>query len=101
MSKVLYHANCPDGFTSAYIAYKHLGDKAEYIPMNYGQELDLDKIEVNEDIYILDFSFSLNAIEKLLEKTKYVILLDHHKTAEKDLMPLVEKYKDNATTVIQ
>ncbi len=38
MIKVLYHANCSDGFCSAWIAHKVYPD-AEFIPVNYGDVL--------------------------------------------------------------
>ena len=39
MTMVLYHDNCPDGFTAAWAVWKALGDRAEYRAMNYGQGL--------------------------------------------------------------
>ena len=35
---VLYHANCPDGFGAALAAWKHFGNEAEYVPVQYGKE---------------------------------------------------------------
>ena len=32
---VIYHKSCSDGFASAYIANKYLGNNAEYVAMSY------------------------------------------------------------------
>ena len=32
---VIYHKACPDGFGSAYIAWKVLGNNSAYIPVSY------------------------------------------------------------------
>jgi len=37
---VLYHANCLDGFGAAYAAWKKFGDTADYIPVQYGEEVN-------------------------------------------------------------
>lgn len=34
---VLHHANCADGFTAAWCAWRYFGDDAEYVPVQYGQ----------------------------------------------------------------
>ena len=36
---VIYHAHCTDGFGAAFAAWMKLGDDAEYVPMQYGQDL--------------------------------------------------------------
>lgn len=82
---VLYHANCPDGFTSAWAANTVLADTADYIPVSYGGEIP----EVtNKTVYILDFSFKRDVLVDLAGKAKSITLLDHHKTAEADLKDL-------------
>ncbi|MCI0558537.1 MAG: hypothetical protein MN733_08585, partial [Nitrososphaera sp.] len=86
---VLYHGNCPDGFTAAWAAWKSLGDSAKYIPVSYGRDLP----EIEEDrafppiVYIVDFSYSRDVLIALNEKA-VVRVLDHHKTAEADLAGL-------------
>ena len=87
---VIYHDNCPDGFTSAYIARKYFGSEnnlIDYIPWNYNQGIpELD--ERTRDIYILDFSFSYDEMIGLKQKYNNVVLLDHHKTAQEELSNL-------------
>lgn len=78
---VLYHANCQDGFASAWAAWKTFGASAEYIPVKYGEE---PPHYTGYNIYIVDFSYSK---EHLLEmgKNNLVQVIDHHKTAKEDL----------------
>lgn len=78
---VIYHANCTDGFGAAFAAWLKLGDGAEYLPMNYGQEIVPTQIAANREVYILDFSFPRHAMEGLFALAKRVVWLDHHKTA--------------------
>ena len=54
----------------------------ECIPINYKDDFPFDKIEKNEIVYIVDFSLQKDGEwEKLLEITKNIIWIDHHKTA--------------------
>jgi oligoribonuclease NrnB/cAMP/cGMP phosphodiesterase (DHH superfamily) len=85
MIKVIYHANCADGFCAAYLLWKKFGGQGEYIPMHYGTELDLSKFNKEDDIYIVDFSFRNQVIWDLAENVNSITLLDHHKTAQAEL----------------
>lgn len=78
---VIYHANCTDGFGAAFAAWLKLGDEAEYLPMEYGQEIVPTQIADNREVYILDFSFPQHVMEGLFALAKRVVWLDHHKTA--------------------
>lgn len=81
--KVLYHANCPDGFGAAYAAWTQLGNSGvEYIPVNYGE----DPPDVTGAIvYILDFSYKKPVLDKMIEQAAELTLIDHHKTAFEEL----------------
>ncbi len=78
---VIYHANCTDGFGAAFAAWLELGDKAEYIPMGYGQEIVPTQIATERVVYVLDFSFPRHTMEGLFAVAQRVVWLDHHKTA--------------------
>lgn len=78
-TQVWYHSNCLDGFGAAYAAWKQFGDDATYIPVQYGYPPP--KVEPDDEIYIVDFSYDSETILKLGEQAKQVVLLDHHKTA--------------------
>jgi len=76
---IIYHANCTDGFGAAFCAWLKFGDEAEYIPMNYGEQAEFDV--ANREVYILDFSFPREVMDHIFKHAKYVVWLDHHKTA--------------------
>lgn len=97
---VIYHDNCMDGFASALVAWKRFGDDAEYFPCNYNnykffqnpedESLTLKYKDQITDIfdralYILDFSFKRDEINKHFGVCSRVAILDHHKTAEEEL----------------
>jgi len=77
---ILYHANCMDGFGSAFAAYKKFGNSASYIPVRYQEPLpaDLD----GKEVYIVDFSYHEPILKDLESRVKKLVVLDHHKSAE-------------------
>lgn len=77
---VLYHANCADGFGAAFAAWKSLGDTSLYIPIAYGQDIELSLLE-DKSVYILDFSFPKDKMMQLFNTCERVVWLDHHKSA--------------------
>lgn len=82
---VLYHGNCPDGFGAAWAASLHFGDKADYVPVQYGEE---PPNVIGREIYILDFSYPRELLLKMKAVAASLLVLDHHKTAEADLAGL-------------
>lgn len=77
---VIYHAQCRDGFGSAYAAWKKFGDTASYIPCK--TQDSIPKGLTNKELYILDYSFSKQQLDQLVVANKSVVVIDHHKTAE-------------------
>lgn len=92
MIKVIYHGNCNDGFCCAYIMHKVMPD-AEFIPFSYGKELDFDKFNTSDLVYMVDFSFKKPVIEHLSKLVKCIIVIDHHTTAEQELKNLPKNVK--------
>jgi nanoRNase/pAp phosphatase (c-di-AMP/oligoRNAs hydrolase) len=85
MIYVLYHAHCTDGFGAAFAAWKRFGDNAKYLPVSYANPLP--NMKNAKAVYILDFSYDKQTLLELKKKAD-VVVLDHHKTAEKDLQGL-------------
>lgn len=81
---IIYHAPCPDGFGAAYAAWRHFGDGAEYIGAGYGVSPELSV--QGRDVFILDFSFSRPQLEAMRQSANSLTILDHHKTAQEDLL---------------
>lgn len=87
---VIYHANCHDGFTAAWIANRWCSKNGHplpvLIPANYGD--DPPYLGADERVLIVDFSYSRKQMTDLHGKVKGLIVLDHHKTAEENLKEL-------------
>ena len=79
---VIYHANCTDGFGSAYSAWKLLGNRAEYYACTHGQKPPNVK---GKTVAILDFSFDNKTTKKMIKDAKALIVIDHHKSAVVEL----------------
>jgi oligoribonuclease NrnB/cAMP/cGMP phosphodiesterase (DHH superfamily) len=88
MKYVIYHAHCPDGFMAAYIANRYFrGQDVQYIPMNYQQPIP--EFAPDDELFVLDFSFKRDMMQKLMDQGVSVVVLDHHKTAEEELTPFI------------
>lgn len=77
---VIYHANCRDGISSAYAAWKKFGDRATYIPRK--TQLPPPEGLTNKEVYILDCSYSKDTLTELERTNTKVVVLDHHQSAE-------------------
>jgi len=86
---VIYHANCRDGFTAAWVAWQALGQECEFFPANYGQD---PPDCTGRDVYILDFSYKRPVMRKILSQAMKVVVLDHHKTAREELDGLMDEF---------
>ncbi|MFH1178336.1 MAG: hypothetical protein V1711_01235, partial [bacterium] len=73
---ILYHGGCPDGFGSAYSAWKKFGDTAEYIPVKHG--LPAPERMNGKKLYFIDFCYPEEIMDVLISETKSVTVLDHH-----------------------
>lgn len=80
---VLYHGNCPDGFTSAWVFWREFGDtQTKYIPCVHGS--DPPNVD-GKVVVIVDFSYKRPILEKMVDACKHLFLLDHHVSAKTDL----------------
>lgn len=79
---VIYHANCADGFTAAWAAWRYFGAHAEYYSATHGNPPpDVS----GKHVVIVDFCFKRGVLNAMAEKAQSILILDHHKTAEADL----------------
>ena len=83
---VLYHDDA-DGYASAMCVYLISGDKASYIPVQYGQvfPIFLNDLKPTDNIFILDFSYKEEILETVRSKVGSLTVIDHHETAMRDL----------------
>lgn len=81
----IYHGNCADGFTSAWVVRKALGEDVDFHPGVYSNEPpDVE----GRDVVMVDFSYKRPVLEGIRDRAASVLILDHHKTAEADLRDL-------------
>lgn len=78
---VIYHANCWDGFCAAWVAKRALGE-CDFHPAYYGQSPPDVRDRI---VYILDFSYPRDVMERMLTVARRTVVLDHHKTAQASL----------------
>jgi uncharacterized protein len=83
---VIYHGNCQDGFTAAWAIWKKFPDW-EFYPGKY-QESPPDV--TGRDVFFVDFSYKRPVILEMAAKANSITILDHHASAEKDLVDLPE-----------
>lgn len=78
---VIYHGNCADGFGAAWAIHSKHPDW-EFYPGHYGEEPpDVH----NRYVILVDFSYSRDQLLLMSNEAKSILILDHHKSAEKDL----------------
>ena len=78
---VLYHGNCPDGFTGAWAAWKKFGERAEYIGL---ADRDNPPRLKDKRIYMIDWAFNnRRPVDELRRNNRLLVSLDHH-MASKD-----------------
>lgn len=82
----IYHGGCTDGVAAAWAMWRALPD-AEYFP---GVYQTAPPFVDNRQVFLLDFSYKRPVMEKIAALADTVTVLDHHKTARDDLLPLFE-----------
>lgn len=86
---VIYHANCADGFSAAWCFYNAQEDWGVSFDFHPGVYNEPPPDVTDRIVYLVDFSYKRDVVEKMAEVAKKIYLIDHHKTAIDDLMPLI------------
>jgi oligoribonuclease NrnB/cAMP/cGMP phosphodiesterase (DHH superfamily) len=93
---VIYHHPCLDGISSALVVKKFVKkfmgeNEVIYKPRSIksGPPNDLS----GKNVLICDYSYKKKDMLKIIEQANKVLVIDHHKTAEKDLLEIDSKYK--------
>jgi uncharacterized protein len=81
---VIYHAECSDGFCSAWIAKLAMPNTETYSAFHNQDPPDVS----GKDVFLLDFAYRREILEQMKSKSRSLLILDHHKTAQKDLQGL-------------
>jgi oligoribonuclease NrnB/cAMP/cGMP phosphodiesterase (DHH superfamily) len=82
---VLYHAECADGMTAAWVAKQDLPYGTEFKAVTYGEA---PPDVTGRKVYILDFAYPRKTLLEMKEKAKILMVLDHHETNAEDLKDL-------------
>jgi len=79
----IYHGNCADGFGAAWAVRKALGADIEFHAASHGKPApDV----TGKNVVIVDFSFPYATLAAMAVIAESVLVLDHHKTAQADLL---------------
>lgn len=79
----IYHGNCDDGFGAAWAVWMRWGNEVAYVPGVYGKPLpDV----TGRNVLFVDFSTKRAELVAMADKAKSIIVIDHHKTAEAELV---------------
>jgi len=79
---IIYHAECVDGFTAAWAAWRAIGAKGQYLPAHHGAAAPAVH---DRDVVMLDFAYSRATSLALASQAHSLLVLDHHKTALDEL----------------
>lgn len=84
----IYHHGCADGVAAAWavlMAFRDAGLDIAFHPGIYGEEPpDVS----GREVILVDFSYKRDVLLKMAEQSPSITILDHHKTAMKDLVDL-------------
>lgn len=79
----IYHANCADGFTAAWVVKEKFGKNN--VEFHKGVHGDAPPDVKGRDVIIVDFSYKRPVLEQMGKDARSVLILDHHKSAMLDL----------------
>lgn len=82
---VIYHANCFDGITAAWVARKYFRDRGHEPEMKAAYYTEAAPDVKGRAVYIVDFSYPREVLTKMYEEAALLVVLDHHKTAKEAL----------------
>ena len=81
MPLIIYHANCPDGMTAAWVAKQALSGICALLPAQYGDE---PPDVTGRKVFVVDFSYPREVMQRMFKSAALLRVFDHHKTAAED-----------------
>lgn len=82
---VIYHSNCADGFSAAWVYWKRFGANCDFHPGVYSEA---PPDVTGREVHLVDFSYKRAVVEDMLKIAESITLVDHHKSAIEDLAEL-------------
>lgn len=92
---VWYHGGCPDGIAGAWCFRLRFGIDIDCTGVKHNEPPPYQELDKYTTVYMVDFSYSRDEILKVASICKRVVILDHHKSAERELEGL-----DNIPNII-
>jgi oligoribonuclease NrnB/cAMP/cGMP phosphodiesterase (DHH superfamily) len=88
----IYHADCLDGFTAAWVVRNALGEaNVDFYAATYGQPVpDV----AGRDVLMVDFSYPEATLRTLARSAHTITILDHHASAERALKAFIADEDD-------
>ena len=89
----IYHANCQDGFGSAwtvyqaFLAYNLDQNRPEFYPAKYGKDEEIPDV-TGRRVIMVDFSYKRKVLLKMAKRAKHIVIYDHHASAARELVDL-------------
>jgi oligoribonuclease NrnB/cAMP/cGMP phosphodiesterase (DHH superfamily) len=85
----IYHANCCDGMGAAWSVHHALKNTydIEFVAATYQTE---PPEVAGKNVVIVDFSYKRDVIAQMAKVANSITVIDHHKTAEAELAPLLK-----------
>ena len=83
---IVFHHNDLDGHCAGAIVGKWIQEnfpnvEPKYVEVDWGDDIDLSVVRKDEEVYIVDFYFSLELMQQLVKITSFIYVFDHHKSA--------------------
>jgi oligoribonuclease NrnB/cAMP/cGMP phosphodiesterase (DHH superfamily) len=75
-----------DGMGAEVAAYHKFGHNATYLRMQYGQEFPVKELKPQDEIYILDFSWPVDILDKVNDQVRQLIVIDHHDDKDEEFV---------------
>lgn len=84
----IYHSPCADGFTAAWAVALRWPD-VTLVPGSYDAKTLPDV--AGKHVLLVDFSYKQDVLRRMAAEAASITILDHHKSAMEDLMPLLDE----------
>lgn len=81
----IYHGNCADGFTAAWVVRAYCISHRIEVEFCAGVYQDAPPDIAGRDVLLVDFSYKRAVLDEMARSARSILILDHHKTAAEDL----------------
>lgn len=100
--KCYYHndadGRCAGAIVNRFYTLRKMCVPSSYVEVDYKDDIDVGQIEKDEEVVVVDFSLKPRVMNGILQITRHIIWIDHHRTAfeyEKDYNRSIAGVRDN------